>query len=73
MAQKVGADLWHMDVVCGGDCAWFNDPEYPFGISVSSPTSNFLNVDRLGKRFVNEDKSLSPHGGWRIHDNLMIL
>ena len=27
MAQKVGADLWHMQQVCGGDDAWFDDPE----------------------------------------------
>ncbi|MBN1626789.1 MAG: FAD-dependent oxidoreductase, partial [Deltaproteobacteria bacterium] len=26
MAQKVGADLWHMDTVAGGNCSWFNDP-----------------------------------------------
>ena len=46
MAQKVGADLWHMQQVCGGDDAWFDDPEIvPGGVSVQAPrpiTSKYL-------------------------------
>ncbi len=69
MAQKVGADLWHMQQVCGGDDAWFDDPEIvPGGVSVSIPTDNFIKVNRLGERWYNEDY-FAPHGGWKPYAN----
>ena len=69
MAQKVGADLWHMQQVCGGDDAWFDDPEIvPGGVSVQSPTPNYIKVSRLGERWGNEE-IFSPHGGWKPYAN----
>lgn len=67
MAQKVGADLWNMDVVCGGNCAWFDDPEYNFGFSVRTRTGNYIWVNKFGSRFCNESRAGNPHGGWVIH------
>jgi succinate dehydrogenase/fumarate reductase flavoprotein subunit len=67
MAQKVGADLWHMDVLAGGNCAWFDDPQFDFGISVRTKTDNFIWVNKFGRRFCNELKACHPHGGWVVH------
>jgi succinate dehydrogenase/fumarate reductase flavoprotein subunit len=65
IAQKVGADLWHMQQVCGGVNSFFDDPEIvPGGVSTTIPTPNFIEVDRLGHRFINED-TFAPHGGWK--------
>jgi hypothetical protein len=69
MAQKVGADLWHMQQVVGGDDAWFDDPDIVSGgVSVSSPTPNYIKVSRLGERWINEE-TFSPHGGWKPYTN----
>ena len=67
MAQKVGADLWHMDTVCGGNCSWFDDPEYDFGIATDVKSNNFIWVDRIGRRYCDETVQFNPHGGWRLH------
>lgn len=67
MAQKVGADLWHMDVIAGGNCSWFNDPEYDFGMTVLTKTNNYIWVNKFGERYCDEVKSWHPHGGWVIH------
>ena len=68
MAQKVGADLWHMDVMCGASNALFRDidPNYGFQIQIHPKTDNYLYVDGLGRRFINEKSSLSsnPHTGF---------
>lgn len=65
MAQKVGADLWHMQQVCGGVNCWFDDPEIvPGGVSCTIPTDNYIEVSRRGDRFINED-TFMPHGGWK--------
>jgi succinate dehydrogenase/fumarate reductase flavoprotein subunit len=66
MAQKVGADLWHMDVIAGGNCSWFDDPQYDFGFSTRPKTDNYIWVNKFGKRFCNEPKAQQPHGGWVI-------
>lgn len=67
MAQKAGADLWHMDVIAGGNCSWFGDPEYDFGISTSTKTDNYLWVNKFGTRFCDEPRTWHPHGGWVAH------
>jgi succinate dehydrogenase/fumarate reductase flavoprotein subunit len=67
MAQKVGADLWHMDVLAGGNCSWFNDPQYDFGMSTRTRTANYIWVNKFGKRYCNEPAAWNPHGGWVIH------
>jgi succinate dehydrogenase/fumarate reductase flavoprotein subunit len=68
MAQKVGADLWHMDLMCGASNALFRDidPNYGFQIQVHPKTNNYLYVDNLGRRFMNEKNPLSsnPHTGF---------
>jgi succinate dehydrogenase/fumarate reductase flavoprotein subunit len=69
MAQKVGADLWHMQQVVGGEDSWFDDPEIvPVGVSTNVPTPNFIKVSRRGDRWQNED-TFSPHGGWKVYTN----
>jgi succinate dehydrogenase/fumarate reductase flavoprotein subunit len=67
MAQKVGADLWHMDTVCGGNNSWFNDPEYNFGIACDVKSNNYIWVDSIGRRYCDETIQFNPHGGWRLH------
>ncbi len=68
MAQKVGADLWHMDLMCGSSNALFRDidPNYNFQIQISPKTNNYLYVDNLGRRFMNERSPLAgnPHTGF---------
>jgi hypothetical protein len=68
MAQKVGADLWHMDLMCGASNALFRDidPNYGFQIQISPKTDNYLYVDNLGRRFMNEKSpsSNNPHTGF---------
>jgi len=67
MAQKVGADLWHMDVLTGGNCSWFDDSEYDFGMTTRTRTNTYIWVNKFGSRFCDEVKSWHPHGGWVIH------
>jgi len=67
MAQKVGADLWHMDVLSGGNLSWFNDPQYDFGIPTYIKTDNYIWVNKLGKRFCNEPMAGPSHGGWVVY------
>jgi succinate dehydrogenase/fumarate reductase flavoprotein subunit len=68
MAQSVGADLWHMDLMCGGSNALFRDidPHYNFQIQLSPKTDHYLYVDNLGRRFMNEKSPLAtnPHTGY---------
>ena len=69
IAQKVGADLWHMQTVCGGDDAWFDDPDVVCGgVSVNMPTPNYIKVSRRGDRWYNEN-NFPPHGGWKPYAN----
>ena len=69
MAQKVGADLWHMQQICGGANSWFDDPEIvPGGVSTKVRSANYIQVDRLGNRWINEE-IFSPHGGWKPYAN----
>ncbi|MFR5828374.1 MAG: hypothetical protein ACLUE1_04595 [Adlercreutzia equolifaciens] len=58
-----------MQQVCGGDDAWFDDPEIvPGGRFRQSPTPNYIKVSRLGERWGNEE-IFSPHGGWKPYAN----
>jgi len=67
MAQKAGADLWNMDVIAGGNCAWFDDPNFNFGMSARTKTNNYIWVNKYGSRFINEPTAWNPHGGWIVH------
>jgi len=67
MCQKVGADLWHMDMLAGGHCAWFPEDPADTGYTLSTRTENFIWVNRLGKRFCNEPNWVRQmHKGWPI-------
>ncbi len=43
---------------------WTRDPEYDFSILYFMPGFSYFNVNRLGRRFVNENNMGSPHNGW---------
>jgi predicted oxidoreductase len=66
MCQKVGADIWHMDVMCGGANACFMDvdPYYNFQMKVSPRQQNKMWVDRFGRRFMAEDERVPAHSGY---------
>ena len=52
MAQRVGADLWHM---AGVSCpVGFKAPEFEAAFIVKPPSNRYLFVDQTGKRFVSE-------------------
>ena len=52
MAQRVGADLWHMS---GVSCpVGFKAPEFEAAFIVKPPSNRFLFIDQNGKRFVSE-------------------
>jgi succinate dehydrogenase/fumarate reductase flavoprotein subunit len=67
MAQKVGADLWHMDLMAGGSTFWFPEDPHNTGRSVRTGTDNYIWVDRFGRRYRNEkDPLFNPHKGWVV-------
>ena len=52
MAQKVGADLWHMTRLA---CVFgFKAPEFEAAFSLTFLSEGFIFVDKHGKRFLNE-------------------
>jgi succinate dehydrogenase/fumarate reductase flavoprotein subunit len=52
MAQRVGADLWHM---AGISCpVGFKAPEFEAAFIVKPPSNRYLFVDQNGRRFVSE-------------------
>jgi succinate dehydrogenase/fumarate reductase flavoprotein subunit len=76
MAQKVGADLWHMDNLCGSTCAWFPEsPEYGGqGWGVGAKSNNYLWVNKFGRRFMNErDPRNNAHKGWILFSEFDLL
>jgi len=66
MAQKVGADLWHMDEINGGQPGCFQvpgtDPSV-VGFAAASPkgNSNIL-VNKMGMRYMNDKGGTRSHG-----------
>jgi succinate dehydrogenase/fumarate reductase flavoprotein subunit len=67
MCQKVGADLWHMDMLAGCCCAWFPEDPADTGYTLSTKSENFIWVNRFGKRFCNEAAwGRQIHKGWPI-------
>ena len=52
MAQRVGADLWHM---AGISCpVGFKAPEFEAAFIVKPPSNRYIFIDQQGKRFVSE-------------------
>ena len=64
MVEDVGAKLWHMDMAISMYSMWTRDPENDFSILYFMPGFSYFNVNRLGKRYVNENSMGSPHNGW---------
>ncbi|MDR3316395.1 MAG: FAD-binding protein [Coriobacteriales bacterium] len=64
MVEDVGAKLWHMDMVISMYSMWTRDPEFDFSILAFPPSFSYFNVNRLGKRYVDENNMGSPHNGW---------
>ncbi len=64
MVQEVGANLWHMDNVISMTSMYTRDPENDFSILASPMGNSYIWVNRLGKRFVSEKNTGSPHNGW---------
>jgi succinate dehydrogenase/fumarate reductase flavoprotein subunit len=70
MAQKVGADLWNMNNLCGGTCAWFAEDPLNVGREARLMANSQVMVDKFGRRFTNEkDNNMetskdNPHRGW---------
>ena len=64
MVQDVGANLWHMDNVISMTAMYTRDPENDFSVLCFCPGYSMIWVNRLGKRFVDENNTGSPHNGW---------
>ncbi len=64
MAQKVGADLWHMNVMSARMVPWF--PEYPVAYSTTAPSQHgWIYVDKTGNRYADETElSTYSHNWW---------
>ncbi|GIH71154.1 FAD-dependent oxidoreductase [Sphaerimonospora thailandensis] len=65
MAQKAGADLWHMD-----NMAAFTGIRVPgshSGFFIRPPATGFIWVADDGRRFVDEAPALGGHGQARVH------
>lgn len=68
MAQAIGADLWHMNVVCSsGQAAVVSQTEIPF-YGLSLKTANYIWVDRYGERFICENPAPHPHRTFMAYD-----
>jgi succinate dehydrogenase/fumarate reductase flavoprotein subunit len=63
MAQKAGAQLWHMLGIVGQLC--FQTPEYDGAFQTRVPSERFIIVDRDAKRFANETEQ-KLHNMWRM-------
>ncbi|MEG0620172.1 MAG: FAD-binding protein [Raoultibacter sp.] len=64
MVEDVGAKLWHMDMAISMYSMWTRDPDFDFSILFFMPGFSYFNVNRLGKRYVDENNMGSPHNGW---------
>jgi succinate dehydrogenase/fumarate reductase flavoprotein subunit len=67
MCQKVGADLWHMDVMAGAaqGCLTDVDPSINFQMKIRPKAiHNLIHVDSFGRRFMNEAEPIHPHSGY---------
>jgi len=70
MAQKVGADIWNMNNLCGGSCTWSPDDPLNVGRDVRISSNSHIIVNKFGVRFLNEQQGdmatsyNNPHRGW---------
>ena len=63
LSQQVGAQMWHMQGICGQ--MGFKAPEFDAAFQTRIPSARFILVDRDGKRFENETL-MKLHNAWRI-------
>jgi succinate dehydrogenase/fumarate reductase flavoprotein subunit len=63
MAQKAGAQMWHMLGIIGQ--IGFQAPEYDAAFQTRVPSEKFIIVDRDARRFINETEQ-KLHNMWRI-------
>jgi succinate dehydrogenase/fumarate reductase flavoprotein subunit len=72
MAQKVGAEMWHMTIPSSP--LGFKTPEYPAAFTIRMYGDRFILVDKHGKRFTNET-NIEIHEMWRPvspHDSVAL-
>lgn len=69
MAQKVGADLWHMNQPSGGSPGTFFVPgyDYPVDLVFAGIGNNYVWVGKDGNRWVNESLGFASHG-WGVKE-----
>jgi hypothetical protein len=70
MAQKVGADLWHMNTTSGGSPGAIVVPDYPYPMGAllgPSIGDNYIWVGKDGNRFANESLGFASHG-WGVKE-----
>jgi succinate dehydrogenase/fumarate reductase flavoprotein subunit len=63
MAQKVGADLWHMNTLCGYLNIWV--PEYKAAWLLVFGRGIWVN--KYGRRYTNEGVRIKSHNWWLKH------
>jgi len=63
MVQKIGGATWHMGRQVS--CLGFKAPGFDAGFFIEFLAPGFINVDKYGKRFVNEN-DIEPHDIWRV-------
>lgn len=68
MVTNVGAKLWHMDCMIGGNTFNAHDTEFPFAMMVTPQGPGYIHVNQLGKRWHCETESTSPHVGWHAYE-----
>jgi succinate dehydrogenase/fumarate reductase flavoprotein subunit len=63
IAQKAGADLWHMDAEAS--VLGFQPPEWETGFAITIRKPGFIYVDSVGKRFLDETR-VDAHWGCNV-------
>jgi succinate dehydrogenase/fumarate reductase flavoprotein subunit len=67
MAQAVGADLWHMNLIASAAAAIETPPMPMAWMYPSTKANGFIWVNKYGERFVAE----GMRGGWDAHKSFM--
>jgi succinate dehydrogenase/fumarate reductase flavoprotein subunit len=64
MVLEINAQLSNMNNAIGDANSYLGDSGYEYAFQLSPRTSNFVYLDRLGKRWFNESGFFNPHLGW---------
>jgi len=65
MAQAVGADLWHMNLICSASAAIETPPMPMSWMYPSTKANGYIWVNKYGERFVREGRT------WHSHKSIM--